>query len=67
MTEETERHIDEFRKRLDSILDNFTVADFRRVHAKFFGAILSVEIGFERRFPEEAAAYRLEVYGPEED
>lgn len=63
MERTTEQYIDEFRKKLDSILDSFTVEDFRRIHAKFFGALVSVEIGFKKRFPEEAAKYEKEIYG----
>lgn len=65
MTKETEQVIDDFRRKMDTILDKFTVADFRRVHAKFFGAILSLEIGFKNRFPEEWDKYEHEMYGEE--
>ena len=66
MTEETERNIDEMRRKLDTTLDLFTVEDFRRVHAKFVGAVISVEVGFKKRFPEESAKYMKEFYGEDE-
>jgi hypothetical protein len=63
MDADTERAIDEARQKLDALWQTMTVEDFRRVHAKFFGCILSVETGFKRRFPAEWAAYEKDFYG----
>jgi hypothetical protein len=62
-SDDTLRYIEEIRAAFDTLWDRFTIEDFRRVHAKFFGAIVSVEIGFQRRFPEAWQAYEHEFYG----
>lgn len=40
-----------------------SVADFRRIHGKFIGAVISVETGFKARFPDEWRIYEREFYG----
>lgn len=60
-----ERYIDEFRQKMEGILDNFTLEDFKRIHSKFFGGLIALEIGFARRFPKECEEYLKETYNEE--
>jgi hypothetical protein len=62
-TEETAAWIEETRQRLDSIMNTFTVETFRRLHGKFVGCVIAIEVGFKRRFPDEWDAYEKEFYG----
>ena len=63
MEQETSAQIEALRKSLDTVTEQMTVADLRRLHAKFFGCVLAIEKGFERRVPEAWAAYEQEFYG----
>lgn len=63
MEQDTADLIDTMRKKLDDLFSTFTVEDFKRIHAKFFGGLLSVETHFKRRFPEEWAKYEDSFYG----
>ena len=51
------------RAKLDSLWNEMSVADFRRIHGKFIGAVISVETGFKARFPDEWRIYEREFYG----
>lgn len=44
--------IDEMRRRMDDLWEKMSVEDFKRVHAKFVGAVISIETGFKKWFPE---------------
>jgi hypothetical protein len=55
--------IDEVRDALETVWETMAVEDFRRLHGRFVGVVLSVEAGFRQRFPEEWAAYQQEFYG----
>ena len=55
--------LDAIRTRMNATLDTFDVETFRRLHSKFFAAIMALEVGFKRRFPAEWAAHEKEFYG----
>lgn len=59
--------IDEFREKMDSIMEGFKAEDFERVHSKFFGGLIALEVGFKRRFPERAEKYFAELYGEDDE
>ena len=63
MDEQITRTIDEARAKLEGIWETLTVGDFEFLHAKFFASVISIEFGFERRFPAEWAAYERKFYG----
>ena len=63
MTDETLKNIEMMRQKLEEVWENMTPNDFARVHAKFFGAILSVEQGFKKHFPKEWERYQKDFYG----
>lgn len=54
------------REKMDQLWSQLSVEDFKRLHAKFFGAIISLEVGFERKYPKEWAEYSKETFPPEE-
>lgn len=53
MDSETEKVVDEFRKRIETITGTFSLDDFKRVHAKFFGGIIALEALAMKQYPEE--------------
>lgn len=57
------RNIDLMRVKMDQLWDQMTAEDFARVHAKFVGAVISIETGFKKRFPEEWVKYEKQFYG----
>lgn len=63
MGDDTDKHIEEARAALEGLWEAMTAADFRRIHAKFVGCVISVETGFKRRFPDEWRVYEREFYG----
>lgn len=67
MDTQTENYINEFRQKLDNVFNKFTVEDFKRVHAKFVGGVISIEVNFKKRFPEEYKIHMGEFYGPDSD
>lgn len=67
MNEKMERDIDIMRKKMDELWEKMSADDFARVHSKFFGAILSVEQGFKKKFPKEWKKYQKEFFGDNVD
>ena len=65
-SDETLKHIEAMRARLTETLDQFKVEDFKRVHAKFVGAVIALEVGFKTRFPAAWAEYEREFYGEDD-
>ena len=59
----TLRHIEEARAKLDALWETMSIEDFRRHHAKIFSILVTIEQAFERRFPTEYAAWQREFYG----
>jgi hypothetical protein len=61
--DDTLRHIEEARAKLDALWETMSIEDFRRYHAKLFGILVTIEQAFERRFPTEYADWQREFYG----
>lgn len=66
MEQNTQAFIEDARRKLDTIVDSLTVADFTRLHAKFTGCVVALEVGFKRRFPEEYEKWDREFYGDDQ-
>ena len=64
--DEVIKNIEMMRARMEALWESMTVEDFKRVHAKFFGCIISIEQGFKKRFPAEWIDYGREFYGEED-
>ncbi len=54
--------IDEFKQKMDTLHDSLKLNDFKRLHAKFFACVLSIEVGFKKKFPKEWEEYEREFY-----
>ena len=57
-----DKYIEEMRAKLETLWSKMTVEDYKRLHAKFFGCLLSVEQGFKKHFPKEWEKYSKEFY-----
>ena len=58
-----DKYIEEMRAKLESLWEKMSLEDYKRLHAKFFGCILSVEQGFQKHYPKEWEEYKKEFYG----
>ena len=58
-----EDYIKEMKEKLDVVWETASVEDLKRIHSKFVGAVISVEVAFKKKFPEEWEVYQKEFYG----
>jgi hypothetical protein len=63
LKDKMEDNIELMRRKLEDVWVNMSPEDFERIHAKFFGALLSTEEGFKKLYPTEWKKYEKKFYG----